>query len=176
MSCSHSDIRSRTMFCTLQLAQDGLHLQWYLRGASHAGRCFSMILCKRYFCQPKIRFALKKKMQKTQHQDFSFSPIILIVWVFALLYLISPIDVVPNDIPVLGWFDEFALVGWAICLTLNHLLGNKLSWHSALDAFLAFSFFIKIIGLVLMLVISSVALFGALFGAEDEMLQGRVSI
>lgn len=37
------------------------------------------------------------------------------------LYLISPIDIIPDTLPLLGWLDDFALVAIVLPLLLNLL-------------------------------------------------------
>ncbi len=37
------------------------------------------------------------------------------------LYLLSPIDLMPDGIPLLGWLDDFALLGFALPLFLKLL-------------------------------------------------------
>ena len=43
---------------------------------------------------------------------------IVLILVLALLYIISPVDVVPDPIPVVGWVDDVAvgLGAGALCL------------------------------------------------------------
>jgi uncharacterized membrane protein YkvA (DUF1232 family) len=43
---------------------------------------------------------------------------IVLILVLALLYIISPIDIIPDPIPVVGWVDDVAvgLGAGALCL------------------------------------------------------------
>ena len=43
---------------------------------------------------------------------------LVVILVLALLYIISPIDVIPDPIPVVGWVDDVAvgLGAGALCL------------------------------------------------------------
>ena len=43
---------------------------------------------------------------------------VVLVLVLALLYIISPIDIIPDPIPVVGWVDDVAvgLGAGALCL------------------------------------------------------------
>lgn len=34
----------------------------------------------------------------------------IIVWGLAALYTVSPIDLVPDPIPILGWLDDVAVI------------------------------------------------------------------
>jgi uncharacterized membrane protein YkvA (DUF1232 family) len=38
-----------------------------------------------------------------------------------VLYVLSPIDLIPDAIPVLGWVDDLVIVPFAIRFLLNHL-------------------------------------------------------
>jgi len=54
---------------------------------------------------------------------------ILFVLVLALLYIISPIDFIPDPIPVVGWVDDVAVsIGaGAACLNLGWIVGILLT-------------------------------------------------
>ncbi len=49
---------------------------------------------------------IKDKRRHTPMRDNSF---VAVVIVLALLYIISPIDLVPDFIPVVGWADDLAV-------------------------------------------------------------------
>lgn len=38
----------------------------------------------------------------------------MVMVVAAILYFLSPIDIIPDFIPVIGWLDDITLVGWVI--------------------------------------------------------------
>jgi uncharacterized membrane protein YkvA (DUF1232 family) len=53
--------------------------------------------------------------------------------VFALLYVLSPIDLIPDPIPVIGYLDDAAVV--AVCLLLiEKELGDYIAWKESRKA------------------------------------------
>ena len=53
-------------------------------------------------------------IKDTWDGKFSISKTDMAIIVGAILYVISPIDAIPDFIPVLGWIDDIAVVGWAM--------------------------------------------------------------
>ena len=56
-----------------------------------------------------------------------------------VLYVLSPIDLIPDFIPVLGWIDDIVLVPFAIRWLLSRLPAHlradvESRWHGRLDA------------------------------------------
>ena len=45
---------------------------------------------------------------------FSISKTDMAIIIGAILYVISPIDAIPDFIPIAGWIDDIAVVGWAM--------------------------------------------------------------
>ena len=56
----------------------------------------------------------------------------LIVGIFALLYLINPIDIVPDFIPLLGFADDLAALAFAASLIKGDLNRYRV-WKNARD-------------------------------------------
>jgi uncharacterized membrane protein YkvA (DUF1232 family) len=56
----------------------------------------------------------------------------LIVGIFALLYLINPIDIVPDFIPLLGFADDIAALAFAASLIKDDLNKYKV-WKNTRD-------------------------------------------
>jgi len=61
-----------------------------------------------------IMVSLVRNYVKKEYQDIPIGSIIAII--SALIYFVSPLDVVPDSIPVLGYFDDAAVV--AACWNL----------------------------------------------------------
>lgn len=61
-----------------------------------------------------IMVSLVRNYVKKEYQDIPIGSIIAII--SALIYFVSPLDVVPDSIPVLGYFDDAAVV--ATCWNL----------------------------------------------------------
>jgi uncharacterized membrane protein YkvA (DUF1232 family) len=61
------------------------------------------------------------------------TPIKLCALLFAI-YIISPLDIVPDTLPILGWIDDVALLGLGIPALLKLVPRNSLSdAHSAAE-------------------------------------------
>jgi uncharacterized membrane protein YkvA (DUF1232 family) len=57
-------------------------------------------------------FRLVKAYGKGQYKAISWSNLVLVV--AALVYFVTPIDLVPDFLLALGYFDDAALLGWTI--------------------------------------------------------------
>lgn len=56
--------------------------------------------------------SLVRSYIKKEYTDIPIGTIISIV--SALLYIISPIDLIPDAIPLIGYIDDIALLGWVV--------------------------------------------------------------
>jgi len=56
--------------------------------------------------------ALIKAYANGTYRDVSTQNMILVV--AAILYFLTPIDIVPDFIPLLGWLDDITIMGWVI--------------------------------------------------------------
>ena len=59
----------------------------------------------------------------------SFSPKTIFLIVFSLLYFITPSDLVPDFLPVVGFADDMALI-YAILRSINRDLKKFLDWEA----------------------------------------------
>jgi uncharacterized membrane protein YkvA (DUF1232 family) len=64
----------------------------------------------------KDTFAGKYKMNKWN----------LSVIVATIVYVISPLDAIPDVIPVLGWVDDITIIGYAVAKLSDEILQYKL--------------------------------------------------
>ena len=62
---------------------------------------------------------LLKMIEDAWNGNFSISKKDLAIIGGAILYVISPIDVIPDFIPFIGWIDDIAVVGWAVSSLSN---------------------------------------------------------
>jgi len=68
------------------------------------------------FADLKLLFEMLKNNGKENNkgEKYSISPAVLAIVVGALLYVISPIDIIPDAIPVIGFIDDAAIITAAI--------------------------------------------------------------
>lgn len=61
-----------------------------------------------------VMVSLVKSYTKREYTDIPIGTIIAVI--SALVYFVSPIDIIPDSIPVLGYFDDAAVVAacWAL--------------------------------------------------------------
>lgn len=82
-------------------------------------------ILSKYLDEVKMFFSLIKDYWNKDYREIPFYSIAAIV--AALLYVLSPIDLIPDFIPVLGLVDDAAVV--AICLKLVSLdVENYKKW------------------------------------------------
>lgn len=63
-----------------------------------------------------------------EYNDYNLTTLLLIIGV--IIYVVSPIDCIPDFIPVIGWTDDVAVVIYA-CKLANEELGKYRTWKNA---------------------------------------------
>lgn len=64
-----------------------------------------------------------KDIMSGKYKDYDMFK--LIVLIAALIYVVSPIDLIPDVIPVIGWTDDVAVILWAAREMNSELLKYK---------------------------------------------------
>ena len=49
----------------------------------------------------------------------TWTPRNTILAILAVLYIVSPIDIIPDWLPIVGWLDDIGILGVILCLILR---------------------------------------------------------
>ncbi|PKD21522.1 hypothetical protein APR41_00610 [Salegentibacter salinarum] len=79
---------------------------------------------QRYLDDAVILFSLLKDYAKGNYREVPFNVIAAIGG--ALLYVLSPIDLIPDFIPIIGYLDDAAVVAFCLNLIEKDLITYKL--------------------------------------------------
>lgn len=55
------------------------------------------------------------------HEDRRLVVTNVLLWLLQLVYMLSPIDLVPDIVPIAGWSDDLFAFGFTLLFTLNTL-------------------------------------------------------
>jgi len=83
---------------------------------------------KRYMDDAKLLFSLVRDYAKGDYREVPFN--IIASAGAALLYVLSPIDLIPDFIPVLGYLDDAAVIAFCLNLMEKDLVTYKV-WKDA---------------------------------------------
>lgn len=86
---------------------------------------------KRYLDDAMLLFSLVKDYASGEYREIPFN--IVAAAGAALLYVLSPIDLIPDFIPVLGYLDDAAVVGFCLNLMEKDLATYQV-WKDAKTA------------------------------------------
>ena len=75
-------------------------------------------------------YQLVESYIKREYTDIPLTSIISIL--AALIYVVSPIDLIPDFIPVAGYLDDVAVVTLVLSLGVGHDLEKYKSWQEKL--------------------------------------------
>jgi uncharacterized membrane protein YkvA (DUF1232 family) len=78
----------------------------------------------RYVNDIKYMCAMVRDYVKRDYTEVKLSTIVAVV--AALIYLVSPVDIIPDYIPVVGYLDDMAVLAYAIKLTYKEIEAYRL--------------------------------------------------
>jgi uncharacterized membrane protein YkvA (DUF1232 family) len=81
----------------------------------------------KYVDEIKYMCAMVRDYVKRDYTEVKLSTIIAVV--AALVYLVSPVDIIPDYIPVVGYLDDMAVLAYAIKATYKEIEAYKL-WRN----------------------------------------------
>ena len=76
----------------------------------------------------KTLLRLIRALYKKEYKDFPWGS--LVKATATIIYLVSPLDLVPDFIPFIGMMDDFALISWTIG-SLSDDIKNFEDWEEA---------------------------------------------
>ena len=84
---------------------------------------------KRYMDDAKLLFSLVRDYASGEYREIPFN--IIAAAGAALLYVLSPIDLIPDFIPVLGYLDDAAVIAFCLNLMEKDLVSYKV-WKDSI--------------------------------------------
>jgi uncharacterized membrane protein YkvA (DUF1232 family) len=78
----------------------------------------------KYVDEIKYMCSMVRDYIKKEYTDVK--PATIIAVVASLVYLVSPIDIIPDYIPIVGYLDDMAVLAYAIKMTHNEIEAYKL--------------------------------------------------
>lgn len=85
---------------------------------------------KRYMDDAKLLFSLVRDYASGEYREIPFN--IIAAAGAALLYVLSPIDLIPDFIPVLGYLDDAAVIAFCLNLMEKDLVSYKV-WKDSFN-------------------------------------------
>ena len=83
---------------------------------------------RRFVTDAALLAGLVRDYRRERYRDVPFRTVAAAV--FALLYVLSPVDLIPDFLPVVGYLDDAAVVG--LCLSmLEHDLARYKAWRES---------------------------------------------
>lgn len=112
----------------VQTPEDLLHvIKKARRKLANAGKASSL---QTVLPDLKTMLALPWAWAKGEYSDVSNANLLVIVG--AVLYFLTPIDLVPDFVPIAGFVDDASVIAWAIAAAKQELAKFK-AWHSSTE-------------------------------------------
>ncbi len=80
---------------------------------------------KKLFNRIEVFVSLLKDYKDKKYQDVPWTVIAAVV--FAIIYFVSPIDAIPDFLPLIGWVDDVAVI-LLVLASIEHELRKYLKW------------------------------------------------
>ena len=65
------------------------------------------------------KVTLARQLFEKLRKGDTWTPRNTILAILAMLYIVSPIDIIPDWFPIIGWLDDIGILSAALCMILR---------------------------------------------------------
>lgn len=72
-------------------------------------------------------------------------------WLIAILYIFSPVDVIPDIFPIFGWLDDIGILSLVSIVQVMHILGMQMECGTICCMAAWSAVFVAVLGILTMI-------------------------